>query len=89
MIQPGGSWRPDSHVFGNEVGERVKSVRTAWANACEAAEIDGFQLHGLHLAMQEYDESRRVAGSLQDPPEGQTSPAEEPEHPTGQKELVS
>jgi len=126
----GEPWGSDAYVFGDEVGERVKSVRTAWANTRKAAGIEGFQLRdlrheaasrfeeagmpiiyvsnmlghsnlsttskylnlrrrGLHLAMQQYDESRRLASSLQDPPEGQSKPAEEPEHPTGQKQLVS
>lgn len=44
---------------------------------------------GLHLAMQKYEESRRRANSLQDPPESQTDPAEEPERRSGQKRLVS
>lgn len=123
-------WGPESYVFGNEIGERAKSVRTAWVNACEAAGIEGLQLRdlrheaasrfeeagmpiihisnmlghsdlsttsrylnlrrrGLHLAMQKYEESRRLAISLQSPSEGQTNPAEEPKQPSGHKQLFS
>ena len=34
-------------VFGNEVGERVKSVKKAWTRTCERAGIVGLHLHDL------------------------------------------
>jgi integrase len=34
-------------VFGNEVGERVTSVRTAWELTCERAKVTGLHLHDL------------------------------------------
>ncbi|MBA2239476.1 MAG: site-specific integrase [Lysobacter sp.] len=36
---------PKAFVFGNAIGEQVRSVRTAWSNACRRA-----GLHDLHLA---------------------------------------
>ena len=38
---------PDRYVFGNEVGEQAKSVRTAWENTCERAEIEDLHFHDL------------------------------------------
>jgi integrase len=38
---------PDAYVFGNEVGERVKSVRTGWENALRRAGITGLHFHDL------------------------------------------
>lgn len=43
----------DAFVFGNEVGERVRSVDTAWQAACRRADIVGLHFHDL----------RREAGS--------------------------
>ena len=34
-------------VFGNEVGEPVKSIRTAWELACERAQIRDLHFHDL------------------------------------------
>lgn len=34
-------------VFGNEIGARVVSVRTAWRNACRKAKVSGLRLHDL------------------------------------------
>ncbi len=34
-------------VFGNEVGERIQSVKTAWNAACRRAGIVGLHLHDL------------------------------------------
>jgi len=48
----------DAYVFGNEVGERVRSVRTAWTNACKKAGLRGFQLRDLrHEAGSRFDEA--------------------------------
>ena len=38
---------PGAYVFGNEVGERVASVKTAWRAACERAGVEGLRLHDL------------------------------------------
>ena len=38
---------PDAYVFGNRLGRRVKSVRTAWNNTCAAIGLEGFQLRDL------------------------------------------
>lgn len=37
----------NAYVFGNEVGERVTSVRTAWELTCKRAEITGLHFHDL------------------------------------------
>ena len=45
-------------MFGNVVGERVKSIRTAWENAREAAGLTGFQLRDLrHEAASRFEEA--------------------------------
>jgi integrase len=38
---------PDAYVFGNETGERIVSVKTAWRAACARAGVDGLRLHDL------------------------------------------
>ena len=38
---------PQRYVFGNDVGERAKSVRTAWENTCERAGIENLHFHDL------------------------------------------
>ena len=38
---------PSAHVFGNEVGEPVKSIKTAWKLTCQRAEITGLRFHDL------------------------------------------
>jgi integrase len=38
---------PDGYVFGNECGERVTSIRTAWAKTCKRAGINGLHFHDL------------------------------------------
>ena len=38
---------PEAYVFGNEVGERIASVKTAWRAACERAGVEGLRLHDL------------------------------------------
>ncbi len=37
----------EAFVFGNAVGERVKSVKTAWAGTCRRAGIGGLQTRDL------------------------------------------
>ena len=45
---PGGAdLPPDAYVFGNEIGEPVKSVKTAWRLACKRARISGLHFHDL------------------------------------------
>jgi integrase len=44
---------PDRYVFGNEVGDRVRSIKTAWRLTCRRANIVGLHFHDL----------RREAGS--------------------------
>ena len=54
----GGDFPADAYVFGNEIGERVKSVRTAWENATTAAGLKGLQLRDLrHEAGSRFDEA--------------------------------
>jgi integrase len=49
---------PDAFVFGNEVGEQVKSVRPAWEKARDAAGLAGLQLRDLrHEAGSRFDEA--------------------------------
>ena len=49
---------PDAYVFGDAVGGRVKSVRTAWKNACDRAGLSGFQLRDLrHEAGSRFEEA--------------------------------
>jgi integrase len=43
----GWAFPPAAFVFGNEVGERVASIKTAWRGACERAKIDGLNFHDL------------------------------------------
>jgi integrase len=38
---------PDAYVFGNAVGERLTSIKTAWRNTCHRAGIDGLRFHDL------------------------------------------
>ena len=38
---------PDAYVFGNECGEQVTSVRTAWEKTCKRAEIKALHFHDL------------------------------------------
>ena len=121
---------PEAYVFGNDIGERVKSVRTAWENARITAGLGDVHLadlrheaasrfdeagvpvnfvskilghtnltttsrylnihrRGLHLAMQKFEESRRLASLLQ---RERTEPAEalsDESTPPEEKPLVS
>jgi integrase len=58
-LDPSGKlFPPDAYVFGNQLGERVKSIRTAWENAREAAGFEGFQLRDLrHEAASRFEEA--------------------------------
>ena len=58
-LDPSGEPFPlDAYVFGNRLGKRVSSIRTAWENAREAAGHDGFQLRDLrHEAASRFDEA--------------------------------
>ncbi len=38
---------PEAHVFGNAIGEPVKSIKTAWKLTCQRAEIAGLRFHDL------------------------------------------
>ncbi len=38
---------PDAFVFGNEVGEPIKSVKTGWLSACRKAGIEDLHFHDL------------------------------------------
>jgi integrase len=53
-MDPAGQPHPqDVYVFGNEIGQRVAGVKTAWRLACKRAQITGLHFHDL----------RREAGS--------------------------
>ena len=54
----GKQFGPEAYVFGNEAGEKVKSVRTAWENACKRAGLDDFHLADLrHEAASTFEEA--------------------------------
>jgi integrase len=54
----GEAFPPEAYVFGDEVGGRIKSVQTAWRNACEAIGLVGFQLRDLrHEADSRFEEA--------------------------------
>ncbi|MDE0829028.1 MAG: tyrosine-type recombinase/integrase [Vicinamibacterales bacterium] len=38
---------PDAYVFGNEVGQRIRSPQTAWENARTRADITDLRFHDL------------------------------------------
>ena len=49
---------PEAYVFGDDAGQRVKSVRTAWENARDAAGLQALQLRDLrHEAGSRFDEA--------------------------------
>ena len=50
---------PSAYVFGNDVGERIKSVQKAWTKTCKRAGIVGLQLRDLR---------REFASELQEAP---------------------
>lgn len=51
---------PDTHVFGNEVGERQDSIKVAWTGTLQRAGISGLTFHDLR---REYG-SRLVEGGV-------------------------
>ena len=58
-LDPAGEPRsPNAYVLGDALGRRVKSVRTAWKNACERAGLSGLQLRDLrHEAGSRFEEA--------------------------------
>jgi len=58
-LDPAGKpFPPEAYPFGNAVGERSTSVRTAWENARDEAGLPGFQLRDLrHEAGSRFDEA--------------------------------
>lgn len=58
-LDPAGEpFPPEAYVFGDAIGRRVKSVRTAWENACEKAGLNGVQLRDLrHEAGSRFEEA--------------------------------
>ena len=53
-LDPAGKQHPSTaYVFGNEIGQRVTTIKTAWRLACRRAGIEGLHFHDL----------RREAGS--------------------------
>jgi integrase len=38
---------PDAYVFGNGVGERLTTIKTAWRNTCRRAGIEELHFHDL------------------------------------------
>jgi integrase len=38
---------PDAYVFGNGVGERLTSIKTAWRNTCRRAGTEDLHFHDL------------------------------------------
>ena len=59
LLDPAGHPLPqDAYVFGNVLGERAKSVQTAWNNTCAAIGLERFQLRDLrHEAGSRFDEA--------------------------------
>jgi integrase len=43
----GQEFGPDAYVFGNEVGEQARSIRTAWENCRRRAKVEGLHFHDL------------------------------------------
>lgn len=58
-LDPSGKpFPPDAYVFGDRLGKRATSIRTAWENAREAAGLTGFQLRDLrHEAASRFEEA--------------------------------
>jgi integrase len=49
---------PEAYVFGDSIGRRIKSVQTAWRNACAAVGLVRFQLRDLrHEAGSRFEEA--------------------------------
>ena len=43
----GTAFGPEAFVFGNKVGEKINSVKTAWAGTCRQAGISGLQIRDV------------------------------------------
>ena len=43
----GTAFGPEAFVFGNKVGEKINSVKTAWAGTCRRAGISGLQIRDV------------------------------------------
>ena len=58
-LDPSGNPFPsDAYVFGDRLGKRATSIRTAWENARDAAGLRGFQLRDLrHEAASRFEEA--------------------------------
>ena len=58
-LDPSGNpFPPDAYVFGDRLGRRATSIRTAWENARDAAGLQGFQLRDLrHEAASRFEEA--------------------------------
>ena len=58
-LDPSGKpFPPDAYVFGDRLGKRATSIRTAWENARDAAGLQGFQLRDLrHEAASRFEEA--------------------------------
>ena len=58
-LDPSGKpFPPDGYVFGDRLGKRATSIRTAWENARDAAGLQGFQLRDLrHEAASRFEEA--------------------------------
>lgn len=58
-LDPSGKpFLPDAYVFGDRLGKRATSIRTAWENARDAAGLQGFQLRDLrHEAASRFEEA--------------------------------
>jgi len=49
---------PEAFAFGDELGRKAKSLRTAWNNACARAGLEGLQLRDLrHEAGSRFEEA--------------------------------
>ncbi|MFB3852852.1 MAG: tyrosine-type recombinase/integrase [Vicinamibacterales bacterium] len=38
---------PTAYVFGNEIGQQMKSIKTCWTTACRKAGVEGLHFHDL------------------------------------------
>jgi integrase len=48
LVGPDGTEHgPDAFVFGNEVGERIDSIKTSWRTVCRKAGVEGLHFHDL------------------------------------------
>ena len=58
-LDPAGRpYPPNTYVFGDRLGRRVKSLRAAFRRACETIALKGFQLRDLrHEAASRFDEA--------------------------------